>query len=138
MTLSQFRTTVEAGGILSVTLKGNGSGFAIMGETRRGDAVLIDQRKKQPRLFADPRKALGILREMGIQKATIDAEAWRPEQAAMDRPSRPDRAVVMKAAHEAAALKALLEDRLRQADDPNTVWHDHDPLFDELEAGLAD
>lgn len=121
MTLSQFRTTVEAGGILSVTLKGQGPGFAILGKTRRGEAVLIDQRKKQPRLFADLRKALGLLRELGIRKASVDAEAWQPEQADILRPSRPDRSAQLKAAHEAAEhdrwFRAQVEIGIKAAQD---------------------
>ncbi len=138
LNVEQFRAAVESGGILSVTLKAQGPAFSVQAETQRGHAVLIDTRKKQPRMFADPRKALKLLKEFGIHKAQLNAEDWQPEQADQLRPTRPDSAAQMRAAHEAAELKRILEERIREADDPNTVWIDHDTLFDELEASLAD
>lgn len=44
----------------------------------------------------------------------------------------------MKAAHEAADLKRVLDAAIKEADSPDAVWYDHDQVFDELEAGLAD
>jgi len=137
LTLEQFRATVEAGGVTSVVLKAQGAAFAIQAETRRGDAVLVDTRRKQPRLFGDPRKALALLREMGIRKASVDAEAWRPDQADLLRPSRPDKSVKLKAAHAAAALKRVLDERILMADAPDAVWHEADEVFAELEAPHA-
>lgn len=138
LTLEQFRATVEAGGVLAVTLKAQGAAFALQAETRRGDAVLVDSRRKQPRMFVDPRKAMLLLRDLGIRSAKLDADAWRPEQANLLKSSRPDSAVQMRAAHEAADLKREIEARIKAADDPNTVWHGHDQVFDELEARYAD
>lgn len=102
LTLEQFRATVEAGGVMTVTLKANGAAFAMQAETRRGDAVLVDSRRKQPRMFTDPRKAMMILRDMGIRNAKLDTAAWQPEQADILRKPRPAAAAQMKAAHEAA------------------------------------
>lgn len=137
MTLEQFRATVEAGGVVSVVLKAQGAAFAIQAETRRGDAVLVDTRRKQPRLFGDPRKALALLRDMGIRKASVDAEAWRPEQTDSLRPSRPDKSAKLKAAHQAAELKRVLDERIMMADAPDAIWHDAEDVFTELEAGYA-
>ena len=138
LNVEQFRAAVESGGILSVTLKAEGPAFSVRAETQRGDAVLIDTRKKQPRMFVDPRKALKLLREFGIHHTQLNAEDWQPEQAESLRVSRPDSAAQMREAHEAAELKRILEERIREADDPNTVWIDHDTLFDAIEASLAD
>lgn len=33
-------------------------------------------------------------------------------------------------------IKRLLANRIAIADSPNAVWHDHDQMFDEIEAGL--
>ena len=138
LNVEQFRAAVETGGILSVTLKAQGPAFLVQAETQRGEAVLIDTRKKQPRMFADPRKALKLLRQFGIYNTKLNAEAWQPEQAATLRPSRPDSAAQMREAHEAAELKRILEAAIKEADDPNTVWIDHDTVFDAIEASLAD
>ena len=77
MTLEQFRATVESGGILSVVLKAQGAAFAIQAEPPRGDAVLVDPRRKLPRLFGDPRKALALLSEMGINIARRTVAKYR-------------------------------------------------------------
>ena len=137
MTLEQFRATVESGGILSVVLKAQGAAFAIQAETQRGDAVLVDTRRKLPRLFGDPLKALALLREMGIRKAAVDTEAWRPEQADSLRPPRPDKSVKLKAAHEAAELKRVLDERIVMADAQGAIWHEAEDVFDELAAAHA-
>lgn len=138
LTLEQFRTTFETGGILSVALVAQGGVFHVEAETRKGSAVLTKARTTDLRQFRDATKALGLLRELGIREARVDTRQWQPEQADIGRATRPDRTDQLKAAHGAAELKRLLEDRIRLADDPNTVWHDHDQMFDELEAGLAD
>lgn len=136
LTLEQFRATVDAGGVMAVVLKAHGAAFAIQAETRRGDAVLVDTRKKLPRLFGDLRKALALLREMGIRTAAVDAEAWQPDQAS-SRVSRPDKSAKLKAAHEAASLKRLLDERIALADAPDAVWHAAEDVFAELEAAHA-
>jgi hypothetical protein len=96
LTIEQFRATVEAGGVLSVSLVAQGPAFTIHAETHRGEAVLIDTRKKQPRQFMDPRKALLLLREFGMKDTRMDINAWRPEQMDTVRRSRPDRREAMK------------------------------------------
>lgn len=79
--LSQLRALAQSGGLLSVTLEGAGRDFAVKLETRRGDGVLVKSNAPTvPRTFADPRKALVMLRELGVREARIDARAWHPEQ----------------------------------------------------------
>lgn len=129
LTLEQFRATVEAGGVIAVTLRAQGAAFAVQAETRRGDAVLVDSRRKQPRMFMDPRKAMLLLRDMGILNAKLDADAWRPDQADVMRKPRPAAAAQMKAAHEAVehdrwfreqveiGLKDMREGRVYGADE---------------------
>ena len=137
LTLEQFRATVDSGGVTAVVLKAQGAAFAIQAETRRGVAVLVDTRKKLPRLFGDLRKALALLREMGIRTAAVDAEAWQPDQVNSLRASRPDKSAKLKAAHEAASLKRLLDERIALADAPDAEWHAAEDVFAELEAAHA-
>lgn len=134
--LDQLRTTVETGGVLSVSIVAAGGAFHIEAETRRGSAVLTKTRGNAMREFRDATKALGLLRELGIREARVDTRNWRPEQAELGRSTRPDRASAMRAAHEAAEIKRTLEARIAEADDPKTVWRDHDDVFAELERGL--
>jgi hypothetical protein len=118
LTLEQLRATQDAGGVLSVTLRGEGAAFEIQVETRRGLAKLVKARKArtdpEARRFADPRKALLLLRELGIREARIDCQQWRPEDQ-LERATRPDRAAHMKAAHEALSHTEWLQDKVDAA-----------------------
>lgn len=103
-TLDQLRAAQAGGAVLSVTLRAAGAGFEIEVETRGGPARLVKSRnKRETRRFIDPRKALLLLRELGLLEARIDARDWRPEEQTLERQPRPDRAEAMKAAHEALA-----------------------------------
>jgi hypothetical protein len=62
--------------------------------------------RQQPRRFADPRKALQVLRSTGWQEFRIDTLQWRPEEHALEKVARPDRSAALKAAHEAAQADA--------------------------------
>ncbi len=73
LTLSQFRTTLDTGGIFSVALVGQGGSFFIQAETRKGDAVLTKARGYELREFRDITKALRLLRELGVCEARVDA-----------------------------------------------------------------
>jgi hypothetical protein len=118
LTLEQLRATQDAGGVLSVTLRGEGAAFEIEIETWRGLAKLVKARKArtapEPRRFADPRKALLLLRELGIREARIDSQQWRPDDQ-FERVSRPDRAAHLKAAHEALSHTEWLQDKVDAA-----------------------
>lgn len=85
LTLEQLRALQEGGGVTSVTLTANGGhDFSVQIEMRKGgDAVLVATNTKQPRTFADPRRALALLRDLGIREARIDARNWAPEQRAI-------------------------------------------------------
>ena len=75
MTLEQLRATASAGGVVGVTLKGEGSGFLLEIATRSGqDAVLCKARSVEPRRFGNPASALVVLRDLGIAVAQIDAK----------------------------------------------------------------
>lgn len=119
LTLEQLRATQQAGAVLSVTLHGDGPAFEIQIETRGGPAKLVKARKARSapevRRFADPRKALLLLRELGISEAHIDSQRWRPEDLSSERVSRPDRAAHLKAAHEALSHTEWLHQKVDAA-----------------------
>lgn len=128
LTLEQFRATQDAGAVLSVTLKAQGAGFEMQIETRRGLAVLVKTRDKDDtRRFLDPRKALLLLRDLGIREARIDGQQWRPEDREFERQPRPDRAEAMKAAHAALSHSDWLREKLAKsaADHRPRVSHAH-------------
>ena len=101
LTLEQLKAATLAGGVTGITLRGDGAAFVVNVHTQRGEAIMVTSRQ-QPRRFADPRKALQVLRSTGWNECRLDATQWRPEDSALERTARPDRSIALKAAHEAA------------------------------------
>ena len=99
--LEQLKAATQAGGVVGITLCGDGAAFVINVQTQRGQAVMVTSRR-QPRRFADPRKALQVLRGIGLTDCRIDTAHWRPEDSALEKTARPDRSLALRAAHEAA------------------------------------
>ena len=62
--------------------------------------------RHQPRRFAAPRKALQLLRGIGLTDCRIDTAQWRPENSALEKTPRPDRSLALRAAHEAVQRDA--------------------------------
>lgn len=135
LTLEQFRATNNAGGVLSVTLKAEGAGFEMQIETRRGVAKLVKARdKSETRRFVDPRKALLLLRDLGIREAHIDSISWRPEDQEFERKPRPDRSEAMKAAHEALSHTDWLRDKLAKSAADTRPRVSHEQVMCEAQA----
>ncbi|OGB29947.1 MAG: hypothetical protein A3F78_11040 [Burkholderiales bacterium RIFCSPLOWO2_12_FULL_61_40] len=105
LNLEQLKAATAAGGVTGITLRGDGAAFVVSVQTQRDEAILVTS-KKQPRRFADPRKALQVLRTTGWNECRIDATQWRPEDRALEKTARPDRSAALKAAHEAAQADA--------------------------------
>lgn len=101
LNLEQLKAATLAGGVIGITLRGDGAAFVVNVHTQRGEAIMVTSRQ-QPRRFADPRKALQVLRSTGWNECRLDATQWRPEDSALERTARPDRSIALKAAHEAA------------------------------------
>lgn len=78
--LSELRAVIEAGGVLSVTLEGAGTGFATRLTTRSGALSLASKNTGQQRVFADPRTALALFKQMGIVEVRIDTRNWSTDQ----------------------------------------------------------
>ena len=105
LNLEQLKAATAAGGVTGITLRGDGAAFVVSVQTQREEGILVTS-KKQPRRFADPRKALQVLRGVGWSECRIDATDWHPEAHALEKVARPDRSVALKAAHEAAQADA--------------------------------
>lgn len=112
VTLEQLRATTDAGGVLGVTLKAQGPAFFVRIETRRGERVLVTTRRREPRKFVDPRKAMLLLREIGIREMRVDGTQWRPEEIELEKKSRPDSAQALKQAHEAKSYLGWVQDKV--------------------------
>jgi len=137
MTLEQLRATASAGGVVGVTLKGDGGGFFLQIATRSGqDVVLSKARSVQPRRFGNPTSALIVLRELGIAVAQLDATQWNPDQKDRSQ-SRENRAQAMREAHKAAAYTKWLAAEIQESiDDPRPSIPD-DEVMAEMDADIA-
>jgi hypothetical protein len=119
--VSQATAAAHAGGVLSAILKAEGGSFFVELETRTaGVAVLVTSNNRRPRAFRNPIKALEVIRELGLQTGRFSLEAWRPGEAAFERPSRPDRAQALKQTHtSAAAYETWVRAQVQESmDDP--------------------
>lgn len=137
MTLEQLRATASAGGVVGVTLKGQGSGFFMEIATRSGqDAFLVKARSTEPRRFGSPNSALLVLRDIGIAVAQIDATNWNPDQKEVTQ-SRESRALAMREAHEAAAYNNWLASEIQASIDDRRPNLTHDEVMAEMDADIA-
>jgi hypothetical protein len=105
LNLEQLKATTLAGGVTGITLRGDGAAFVVSVQTLHDEAILVTSRK-QARRFADPRKALSVLRSIGWNECRMDTTGWRPEDSALEKTTRPDRSAALKATHEAAQIQA--------------------------------
>lgn len=105
LNLEQLKAATASGGVTGITLRGVGAAFVVSVQTQRDEAILVTS-KKQPRRFADPRKALQVLRTCGWTECHMDATQWRPEDRELEKTARPDRSAALKAAHEAVQADA--------------------------------
>ncbi|MDO9227785.1 MAG: hypothetical protein Q8M09_18740 [Pseudomonadota bacterium] len=137
MTLEQLRATASAGGIVGVTLKGQGSGFFMEIATRSGqDAFLVKARSTEPRRFGSPNSALIVLRDLGIAVAQLDATNWNPDQKEVTQ-NRDSRAQAMRLAHEAAAYNQWLAGEIQASIDDPRPSIPHDEVMAEMDADIA-
>ena len=137
MTLEQLRATASAGGVVGVTLKGQGSGFFMESATRSGqDAFLVKARSTEPRRFGSPNSALVVLRDIGIAVAQIDATNWNPDQKEVTQ-NRDSRAQAMRQAHEAAAYNQWLAGEIQASIDDPRPSIPHDEVMAEMDADIA-
>lgn len=137
MTLEQLRATASAGGVVGVTLKGQGSGFFMEIATRSGqDAFLVKARSTEPRRFGSPNSALIVLRDLGIAVAQLDATNWNPDQKEVTQ-NRDSRAKAMREAHEAAAYNQWLAGEIQASIDDPRPNIPHDEVMAEMDADIA-
>ena len=137
MTLEQLRAAASAGGVVGVTLKGEGGGFFLQIATRSGqDAVLSKARSVQPRRFGNPTSALIVLRGLGIAVAQLDATRWNPDQKDRSQ-SRENRAQAMREAHKAAAYTKWMAAEIQESIDDPRPSIPHDEVMAEMDADIA-
>lgn len=136
ITLEQLRATANAGGVVGVTLKGQGSGFFMEIATRSGqNTILAKARSTEPRRFGSPSSALTVLREIGIAVAQLDATNWDPDIKEVTQ-SRDNRSQAMRKAHEAAAYNHWLAAEIQESIDDPRPNISHDEVMAEMDADI--
>ena len=63
---AQLQTALSLGAVRSVQIQPEGAQFAVRLLTRTGDAVLVQARKPEPRLFGSLDSAVRLLRKLGV------------------------------------------------------------------------
>lgn len=136
---------VEAGAVRGADVIGQPGGWGVVikyGMVERALAV----RRGAVRIFRHFETLVAYLKEIGISQYTVNAADYDPTTPA--KKTRPDISERMKRAHEAAEhdkwFREQVQEGLRQADDPNTVWIPHEEVVkamhrqrEELKAKLA-
>lgn len=137
MTLEQLRAASQAGGVLGVTLKGQGGVFLVQIDTRSGSrAVLSKARSTEPRRFGNPLAALNVLRDIGITVGQFDASEYDPADKQQDAGGR-GRADAMRGAHEAVAYNTWLAGEIQASIDDPRPNVSHDEVMAEIDADIA-
>ena len=101
LTQSQFQTAFDLGAVQSVEIEPSGARFAVKFLTQKGEAMLVQARNSEPRLFGTVDSALKLLHKLGVRRIVLDhLERWQPGQADAQRRTRPDRAQALTRAAE--------------------------------------
>ena len=101
LTQSQFQAAFNHGAVQSVEIEPSGARFAVRFLTLQGDAMLVQARKTEPRLFGTVDSAMKLLHKLGVRRIVLERlEQWHPEQSDAQRRSRPDRAEALTRAAE--------------------------------------
>jgi Zn-dependent peptidase ImmA (M78 family) len=101
LTQSQFQTAFDHGAVQSVEIEPSGSRFAVKFLTQKGEAMLVQTRKSEPRLFGTADSALKLLHKLGVRRIVLNSlERWQPGLADAQRRTRPDRAEALTRAAE--------------------------------------
>lgn len=138
MTLEQLRTASEAGGVSSVTLKGQGGVFLVQIATRNGSlTVLAKARSSEPRRFGNPATAMKVLSGVGITIGQFDASEWNPSEREPVERSSDNRAQALRKAHKAAAYNEWLAAEIQQSIEDPRPNISHNDVMAEMNADIA-
>ncbi|NEJ12385.1 hypothetical protein GR211_05535 [Rhizobium leguminosarum] len=128
---STLSRLVEAGAVEAAHVVGRPGGWSVVIRYGKAERPLAAQRSRQVRVFKRMDTLVSYLKDVGISKFDVDAVDYAPGTA-----SRPDRAAALRRTHEAAEydtwLREQVEEAIREADDPNTVWIPHEVVEEEM------
>ncbi|MGZ4953961.1 MAG: hypothetical protein ACXV79_02575 [Methylobacter sp.] len=126
---------VEAGAVRGAHVIGQTGGWGVMIKYGMLERPLAATRSKKIRTFKKLETLVAYLKEIGISRFDVDATQYDP--ATVQTYTRPDRAEVMRKAHEAVEhdkwFREQVELGLKEADDPNAVWVSHDVVEGDMQ-----
>ena len=135
--LESLRILVEVGSVRAATIVGQRGGYAIVAQVGM-QARTLATKYNQVRMFGTADAAAKILREAGISQATLDLTHYEPGRL---RAARPDVTARIQRANDALEYDTWFRGEVRKSLDKiergEAVWHDHDEMFDRLEAYAA-
>ena len=115
----------ESGRINATHIVGLPGGWAIQVDVNHQEHVLIAQRSGNVRLFKKFETLVSYLLDLGIDHFQVDASTFDPSQ--LNTYQRPDRALALKRAHEAAAYESWFAEQVEASlEDVSPVIEDDD------------
>ncbi|MGH8190194.1 MAG: hypothetical protein ACREP2_01950 [Rhodanobacteraceae bacterium] len=136
--LESLRELVAAGSVTSATILGQKGGYAVLA------SIGVQQRPLgtklgEVRMFGSTDTAVKVMRDLGVYQFNVDVTHF---EAGRLRAARPDVTEKAKSAATALAYDRWFRKQVSAAVDKDkrgeTVWHDHDAIWDELEAQAAE
>jgi hypothetical protein len=85
LTQAQFQTAFAHGAVQSVEIEPSGARFAVKVLTQAGDAMLVQARSAEPRLFGTVDSALKLLHKLGVRRIVLDRAEALTRAAEYDR-----------------------------------------------------
>lgn len=115
----------ESGRINATHIVGQPGGWAVQVDVNHQEHVLIAQRSGNVRLFKKFETLVSYLLDLGIDHFQVDASTFDPSQ--LNTYQRPDRALALKRAHEAAAYESWFAEQVEASlEDVSPVIEDDD------------
>lgn len=115
----------ESGRIKATHIVGQPGGWAVQVDVNHQEHVLIAQRSGNARLFKKFETLVTYLLDLGIAHFQVDASTFDPSQ--LNTYQRPDRALALKRAHEAAAYESWFAAQVEASlEDVSPVIEDDD------------
>lgn len=136
--LESLRELVAAGAVTSATILGQKGGYAVMASIGMQQRPL-GTKLGEVRMFGSTDTAVKVMRDLGVYQFKVDVTHF---EAGRLRAARPDVAEKAKSAATALAYDRWFRGQVSAALDKDqrgeTVWHEHDAMWDELEAQAAE
>ncbi|CAM3408646.1 hypothetical protein ABLA30_20300 [Xenorhabdus nematophila] len=112
---------VEAGAVHAAHVIGTPDGWTVMVKYGLTERPLAAQRNRQVRLFKKLETLVNYLKNIGIAQFDVDASRYSSES--LNKNSRPDRAIALKRAHEAAAYDEWFREQVQASiNDPHPAF----------------